>query len=600
MQIIRPSTALRLILPLLLAACATPRPAEGTRGHLGQPDVRPAVHGDIPAIVGETYPPLRDTPRRAPRAFSLAVDGVPVRELLLTLARDAATGIDIHPDVGGSITLHAGTQPLPRLLDRIARQARLRIDYADDHISVEPDVASLRFYPLDYVNITRQMSTTVATTTQIAAAPTAGLPPAAGQGTPAQGDGSASLRIDNRTRHHFWEAIEKNVRELLRETDKPLPDGSSETTLEQESQQLGLQAATTRPGPQRRGAARTPLTTLQPYANQATGSTVIRRHTFEEAAAVILHPETGLLSVRATQRQHERIREFLERVLASARRQVMIEATIVEVELGEGYRHGIDWSRLRADGSGFAITRPADGSVSDTGGSAFSLVFKQLATPLNLVAAIDLLQSFGTTKVLSSPRLSVLNNQTALLKVVENIVYFNVKADTTSSATAGTTTAVTTTPQSVSVGLVMSVTPQISDTGSVMLNIRPSISSVSDWKQDPNPSNKVANFVPQIRTREIESIMRINHGDIAVLGGLMEDGVAYHTGRVPLLGQLPVAGELLTKRDNSVRKSELVIFLRPTVIQEASLRGDYASQRGYLPDAGFFAAPAHARPLPWQ
>jgi len=193
-----------------------------------------------------------------------------------------------------------------------------------------------------------------------------------------------------------------------------------------------------------------------------------------------------------------------------------------------------------------------------------------------------------------------MNNQTALLKVVENIVYFNVKSDTTTSANVGTTTAVTTTPQSVSVGLVMSVTPQISDTQSVILNVRPTISSVSDWKEDPNPSNKAAgvrNFVPQIRTREIESIMRISSGDIAVLGGLMEDGIDYNTGRVPLLGQIPLAGELVTKRDNAARKSELVIFLRPVVIRDASLDGDYRSLRNLLPGDSFFSQPNEAQPF---
>lgn len=587
--------ALSIALCLLLTGCAAPQPPEALRGHLNHADLPPAPRAGIPTPVQRSYP--RFDERQATRTFSIAVDGVPLRELLLALARDAEIGIDIHPEVGGTLTLRTGQQPLPRLFARIERQTGLNLDYRDGHLSVTPDTPALRFYPLDYVNVARQMSTTVATTTQIAASQSSALPTPTGQPLPAQGDGGTGLRIDNRTRHQFWEGIERNVRELLRETDRQLPEGSSETVVEQDSRAQGLQTNVPRPTTNRRGNSTTPIATVQPFATQQSANTVIRKHTFEEAGTVILNPETGLLSVRATRRQHERIAEFLERTLDAARRQVMIEATIVEVELSEGYRQGIDWSRLRADGSGFSITRPTDGSVSDGTGSAFALVFKQLATPLNLSAAIDLLQSFGTTRVLSSPRLSVLNNQASLLKVVENVVYFNVKADTTSSATAGTTMAVTTTPQSVSVGLVMSVTPQISASGSVILNIRPSISSVSDWKQDPNPSNKVANFVPQIRTREIESILRVDNGDIAVLGGLMEDGIAYHTGRVPLLGQLPLAGELLTKRDNSARKSELVIFLRPTVLDESTTRQARATAYAHLPDRAFFAAPGHARPF---
>ncbi len=554
---------------------------------------------EIPDIVTQTYPTLPSAPDRLrPPTFSVAVDDVPAKELLQALARDAEMDIDFMGSIQGRVSLSAKQQTLPQIFKRIARLANLRIEIGDDHITVQPDTPVLRLYPLDYVNIQRQMSATVATSTQIAgnAGSTASNSTQGNSG----GQGDGNLRIDNRSKNHFWEALEKNIRDLLRENDKDLPDGSSETLIEQESTQTGLatgitahNGARTKPG----GARLQTTNTLTPYANQHSGNTVIRKNTFQEAASVILNPESGLLSVRATQRQHERIQEFLDRVLGAARRQVLIEATIVEVELNEGYKHGIDWSRVRADGSGFSVTRPANGTLNDASGSAFSLVFKQLASPLNLVAAVDLLQAFGTTKVLSSPRLSVLNNQTALLKVVENITYFSVKSDTTVSANVGTTTAVTTTPQSVSVGLVMSVTPQISESGSVMLNIRPTISSVSDWKQDPNPTNVVANFVPQIRTREIESVMRVEHGDIAVLGGLMEDHASYQTSRLPLLGNIPLAGELLTKRDNASRKSELLIFLRPTVVRSPALTGEYSGYQPLLPRQDFFKAPAHARPL---
>ena len=115
-----------------------------------------------------------------------------------------------------------------------------------------------------------------------------------------------------------------------------------------------------------------------------------------------------------------------------------------------------------------------------------------------------MLDTFGTTKVLSSPRVSVMNNQSALLKVVENYVYFSVKADTTTTANVGTTTTYTTTPQSVSVGLVVSVTPQISDGDAVTLNVRPTITTVAREVPDPNPDlkkNNISNLVPVIRTR---------------------------------------------------------------------------------------------------
>ena len=177
-----------------------------------------------------------------------------------------------------------------------------------------------------------------------------------------------------------------------------------------------------------------------------------------------------------------------------------------------------------------------------------------------------------------------------MLKVVDNIVYFEVKADTTTTANVGTTTAFTTTPRSVSVGLVMSVTPQISENDNIVLNVRPTISRVTALARDPNPSipANIPNNVPQIQTRELESVLRVSNGDIAVLGGLMEDRVDYKTGRVPILGAVPLLGEALTSRDNAVQKTELVIFLRPIVIRDASLEGDYRSYRDRLPTADYF------------
>lgn len=325
-------------------------------------------------------------------------------------------------------------------------------------------------------------------------------------------------------------------------------------------------------------------------ATQTAGNAIVRRSTFREAASVIINPEGGIITVRATQRQHEKIREFIDQVAHSSQRQVLIEATIVEVSLNNGYQQGINWTQLSRGGVvsfvGDALTK-----------NAYNLQYTRGGNP---DALITLLDTFGTVKVLSSPRISVLNNQSALLKVVENYVYFNVKADTTTTANVGTTTTYTTTPQSVSVGLVLSVIPQISDGDSVILNIRPTITSIAREVSDPNPDlkkNDINNLVPVIRTREIESIMRVGSGGIAILGGLMEDKIDYQTQRVPGVGQIPLVGEVVNNRNNQARKTELVIFLRPVVIKDARLEGDYSGMRHFLPDERFFREPADAHSM---
>ncbi len=211
---------------------------------------------------------------------------------------------------------------------------------------------------------------------------------------------------------------------------------------------------------------------------------------------------------------------------------------------------------------------------------------------------IRLLENFGTTRVLSSPKLSVLNNQTAVLKVVDNSVYFTIKADTAQNQTT-TVTTYTTTLNQIPVGFVMSVTPQIGESDTVLLNVRPSVSRIVGTVRDPNPalrgglasafSENIVSEVPVIRTREMESMLRIQDGSIAVMGGLMEDVLHDRDDSVPGLARLPFLGKAFTQRDDAREKSELVIFLRPTIIRDADLGSDYAMLHSLLPDTGFFA-----------
>jgi len=596
------------LLSLLLAACQAPTPQQPLAGHLSTETSLPQAKGEIPAPVQQTL--ALPKPRAVPKAetYSVVVNNVQVSDLLFALARDAKVNVDIHPGITGTVSLNAINQTLPQLLTRIAKQVDMRFELDGPNLVVMPDSPFLKHYKVDYVNMARNVTETISTSTQINTNP-GGSSGSAGGGTGggAVGGGGGNVsntRIENKSENQFWKSLEQNIKDILRETDKILPEGSSETVIEQANTQTSTGGAALPQGSGPR-AAQAIANALQSNpapgsSSQATGNSVVRRNTFREAASVIMNAESGVITVRATSRQHEKIQEFIDRVIVSSRRQVLIEATIVEVTLGDGYQQGIQWDRLRKDGSTkFSLTPASVNSNVGNAVSPFTLTFSQLGSAFDITAIVDLLQSYGTAKVLSSPRLSVMNNQTALLKVVENFVYFNVKADTTSTANVGTTVAVTTTPQSVSVGLVMSVTAQVSDGEAVILNVRPTISSISELKEDPNPSIPagVKNYVPQIRTREIESVMRVNSGEIAVLGGLMEDGVNWKTGRVPLLGQIPLVGELFTTRNNAATKSELVIFLRPVIIKDPSLNGDFASMRSMLPGENFFAQPPEAQPF---
>ena len=558
----------------------------------------PVTQGSIPQPVQQSVVLPRPKARPKAETYSVVVNNVRVQDLLFALARDARLNVDVHPGINGSVTLNAIDQTLPQLLGRIAKQVDMRYELDGPNLAVMPDTPYLKNYKIDYVNMSRDVTGTVSTNTQIATSAVSDS---------SSGDSNTSrIQIENKSKNRFWESLEKNLKDLLHETDKVFPEGSTETVDEQNTAQSTT--GTGAPPPLNTAvrstqAAQNLAGSPNPAALQNSGTAVVKRMTFREAASVISSPESGIIMVRATSRQHEKVQEFLDRVLSNARRQVLIEATIVEVELSDGYQQGIEWSRLR-DGKtpgkdvgptsgtpGFTVSQPTLGS--NVTNSVTPFVFSWLKKdPLNLLTTVNLLQSFGNLKVLSSPKLTVLNNQTATLKVSEEFVYFNVKADISAATNnTGATKAYTTTPQSVSIGFFMSLTAQISDNDTVTLNVRPSISSISALKQDPNPElalSKIENLVPQIRTREIESMMRIESGDIAVLGGLMEDRIDDKTGRFPGLGDIPIFGEMLNKRSNASKKTELVIFIRPTVIRDASMQGDYNSLTSSLPDKTFF------------
>ena len=579
---------------LLLAACGT-QPITPSAGHIKD---EPRSAGNIPKPVqlSTVLPP----PKAAPKAetYSVVVNNVPVQELLFALARDARLNVDIHPGIDGTVTLNALNQTLPQLLTRIAKQVDMRYELDGPNLAVMPDAPFLRNYKVDYLNMSRDAASNVSIATQIATTGAGAGGVTAGGTGGGTGNNNSTTSVSNKSNNRFWETLVQNIKDILRETDKILPEGSSETVTEQAGNQItsGTGAAVTaKQSGSRNSAAPANLAgSPNPATLTTDNTTVTRRTTFREAAAVIANPENGLLGVRATSRQHEKIREFLDQILASAGRQVLIEATVVEVRLSDQYQQGINWSSLRRDDTGFNITQNLVGTLPSgvNPGVSPGIITLGYANPNsvfgNIAATVQLLESFGTVKVLSSPKISVLNNQTALLKVVDNKVYFTIDVTITPATTTSAQLIVyTTTVHTVPVGFVMSVTPQIDDADTVTLNVRPTISRITGYVNDPSPplaEAKVVSPIPEIQTREMESILKVSSGQVAVMGGLMQDSVNNLKDAIPGLSKIPLIGDAFSYRNETSAKSELVIFLRPIVLKEASLDGDFKSYRSFLPN----------------
>lgn len=581
---------------ITLLGCGT-QPIVQPDAHLTQPVVRPpAAPSPIPAPVRTIPLPPPPDARSAELRYSVVVANQPVREVLLAMARETRLNFDIHPGVEGSVTLNAIDQTLKQILTRISRQVDVRWEADGGTITVMPDTPYLRTYRVDYVNMTRDVTETVGIQTQVisGSVTTSGT---GGSSTQQGGseNSNSTLKITSTARNRFWETLEKNLKDLLRETDKQLPEGSSETFVA--ARATGTRATTA-------AAARTTRAVTsgapgQPAAGVAasdeaerSAEAVERRLTFREAASVIVNPETGIVTVRATSRQQERVAEFIDLVTGSAKRQVVVEATVVEVMLNDQYQSGVDWSALAIDGLGYSFRQNFLGTnLSES--PFFSLTYSNPNGPGGQIqSTVKLLNTYGKTRVLSSPKLMVLNNQTAVLKVVDNNVYFSIQAQVTpAQGTTQPLTVYTTTPNVIPVGFIMNVTAQISESDQVTLNIRPTVTRIIGTVRDPNPDLAragVTSEIPVTQTREMESVLKVGSGQTAVLGGLMLDSFVGSTAGLPVAARVPIFGDLFSYRDDKAQKSELVIFLRPLVVRDASVDGDLQAYRRYLPDSQFF------------
>lgn len=507
---------------MLLTACGASNPPDISEGHLGN-DL--AGGHDIPAPVIEA--PILPEPELRPslETYTVVVNQVAVRELLFSMARDAKLNLDIDNNIKGKVTMNAIDQTLPQILERLTRQVAINYTLEDGTIHVRVDKPYLHLYNVNYLNMSRLSKGSVQVSTEISST---------GVGEGAGGGNNSSSEVENISDNEFWKTLIINFAGIIGEDKKIEKAGDSQN--------------------------------------------------------IIVNRETGVIGVRATFRQHRQVQTFLDRVVASAQRQVMIEATIAEVKLSDHYQAGIDWSMIRMDGLGNITDSISQNLLGGNLGSSPVFQITTSGTSSsgdNLSGTLKALETFGDVKVLSSPKVMALNNQTAMLKVVDNEVYFSIEVtpEVRDGAVVTSPAIISTQINTVPVGFVMSVLPFIDANDVVTLNIRPTISRIVDTVEDPNPELAKAGVVseiPVIQVREIESVLKVNSGDTAVIGGLMQDQINKQQSGIPILSSIPLLGSLFSYQDDEYVKSELVIFIRPVVVHDASLTGDLKEYQKYL------------------
>jgi len=545
LRIIKPTAALiKLLIIFSLVSCGPTRPPSPSEGHLNT--VEKAQKNIPPPVTQTTFLPAPTT-RTQLEVYTVVVSGVSAKDLLFSMARDAKINLDIHDDINSTVTLNAIDQTLPQILERISRQADIRYTIEDNTLRVRADRPYLETYVVDYVNISRESKGVIRVATNIGSTGQGSIGDSASGGS--SGEGGSGEKNENNSSltevlltsdNKFWESLTHNIIEML---DEPQNDSINESSGES----LSAEA--------------------------------------DKNSSVIVNREAGLIIVRATYRQHKEIQAFVDNVLNISKRQVMIEATIAEIKLSDRYQAGIDWSVV-AENPGSGVNILTNLTASNLAQSPFSsLTLNDTISGNQVGMTLKALEQFGDVQVLSSPKIMAINNQPAILKVVDNIVYFEMDVNTSLSQVTSLTT-FETQIKTVPVGFVMSVTPYINEHEAVTLNIRPTISRVIDSVEDPNPAFKnagVISAVPVIQIREIESILTINSGDTAVIGGLMQDTINDKSQGVPILSSIPLIGGLFRYDDDIREKSELIIFIRPVVIHHASLRGDLSEYQKFLP-----------------
>lgn len=293
-----------------------------------------------------------------------------------------------------------------------------------------------------------------------------------------------------------------------------------------------------------------------------------------EKGRLVINRIAGTVQVSDLHNRVEEMARYIEEINHAIHRQVDIEVKIVEVTLHEDFSLGVDWSRLMEGGNGgtdndFTITT---GISSPAGrGSALPSVFNLTSTKINqagtteLTAMINALSEQGEVQIVSQPHIRTLNNQSAMIKVGTDRTFFR-REQNTDTTSAGSSTSTTDVPQVVTEGIVLSITPQISRDGWVMMDISPVVTRVSSVSEVKDVDGVVESSAPNLDIRQTSSLIRAFNGETVVIGGLIQTTEADTDRGVPGMQSVPGAGYLFKSQYETMVKKELIIFLTPKLV----------------------------------
>lgn len=624
---------------LLLASChgkfndfdnaggGTKKDYESLLGRRPSEKAKAAAEPPIPefqsVLAAPSAPEFADT-----RRVSIAVtESTPVRDILIELARKAEVDLEMDQRISGGIIMTANDRPFVDVIERICDLADLRFKFAKNTLKVEVDTPYMEQYHLGVLNIARQSTSEVSSSTDASSASQAIGATGGGGG----GSNKSSASVTAKSSADFWGAISTNIRNILAGIQARRAGVVAETAQASFTPQAsqakaapaGGAAGAASAGAQAPGGAAgaavnaakglaarqdqvSAVLAEEPQAQLSAGPTKGGGGGVNAPNAEFsINPEAGIITVFATQRQHKAIDRYLRDVLNSVNQQVLIEAKILEVQLDDQYSAGINWTAALGPASEkFNLTTNFSRDVvppafsNPTFSSSWNLkrgipcptAANPAAICSDLTAAAQLVKQFGTVRTLSSPRLTVTNNQMAMLKVAKNQVFFQLTATVTdATATSPSKTNVNSQIKTVPVGIIMSVQPAVDPvTRRISLSLRPSITRITSFIQDPGVQVTIAQLnstsnaravnvsspIPIIETREMDSMVNMDSGDTIVMGGLMQDSSTNIREGIPGAMDIPVIGQALSENVKQNSVSELVVFIRATLVSPRNTVAD--------------------------